>query len=292
LAHALTSVLEQDRGRDQMEIIVVDDHSTKDDPLDIVKGLGQRRIQFIRQSENVGKARNFQTGLEASRGHLIHQLHGDDLVGEGFYRSMEDAFTQFPEAGAFFCESEYIAADGSKLGRTGKETTDVEILKNWLARMVVAQRVQTPSIVVRRIVYETLGGFDIRLPNFEDWEMWVRIATIFPFGFNPHVIAKYRVYSGSTSAKSIVSGERAKMLSRAISIMDSYLPTAVLSRYKRERSRETAQYLIRCIPQARASKKPIAWLRLCSEVIRYSVRPRELYYLLNFSLFYKRYFNK
>ena len=38
----------------------------------------------------------------------------------------------------------------------------------------------TPCIVVRRSVYEELGGFDDRLTLAEDWEMWVRVAIRFP----------------------------------------------------------------------------------------------------------------
>ena len=38
----------------------------------------------------------------------------------------------------------------------------------------------TPSIVVRRSVYERLGSFDRRLVCAEDWEMWVRIAAHYP----------------------------------------------------------------------------------------------------------------
>jgi len=289
LEHTLYSVLRQDPGESQMEIIVIDDFSTKDDPLKIVRKVGKGRVRFIRQTHNVGKATNFQTGLVASRGHLIHQLHGDDLVGDGFYESMQRAFEIFPHAGAFFCESEYIDGSGLIRGRTGQEIESMGILKSWLEQLVISQRVQTPSIVVRREVYESMGGFDSRLPNFEDWEMWVRIATRYAFGFNPEVTAQYRNYSGNTSSQSIASGKRAKMLRRAISIMDSYLPESVLSACKAERSRKAAHYLILCIPQALEAGKLLAWFNLCRETLRYSMRPRELYYLCRFTAFYRRY---
>ena len=291
LENALCSVLAQDRGKENMEIIVIDDFSTKDDPGKVVDTLGQGRVKFIRQIENVGKAKNFQTGLDASRGYLIHQLHGDDLVDDGFYESMEQAFIKFSNAGAFFCESEYIDALGHVIGRTGKESDTLAILENWLERMVVAQRIQTPSIVVRREVYETLGGFDSRLPNFEDWEMWVRIATSYSFGFNPAVTAKYRVCAANTSSESVLSGTRTAVLRKAIAIMDSYLPEGVLAKGKLARSRAAAHYLIRCIPQAIAAKKIIAWLKLSLETMRYSMRPRELYYLFMFTVRYRRYLN-
>ena len=71
LKETLASVLAQDPGEAIMEIIVVDDHSTKDDPEAIVKEFGQGRVKFIRQEKNVGKVKNYETGLTASRGRYI-----------------------------------------------------------------------------------------------------------------------------------------------------------------------------------------------------------------------------
>ena len=291
LEQTLSSVLVQDLGEDDMEIIVIDDCSTTDNPKQVVETLGKGRVRFISQTTNVGKSKNFQTGLNKSRGFLIHQLHGDDLVEEGFYRSMANAFSVFPEASAFFCESKYINAAGRVIGRTGKESDQLQILEDWLEKMMVAQRIQTPSIVVRREVYESLGGFDFRLPNFEDWEMWVRIATSYKFGFNPNTTAQYRIYSASTSSESILSGKRTEVLKETLSIMDDYLVEDVLTRCRSERARVTAQYLIRCIPQTIDARKPLAWLKLCIETMRFSMHPRELYYLFIFTFHYKRYLN-
>ena len=62
LKQTLQSVLVQDQGEAIMEIIVVDDYSTKDDPEAVVKEYGQGRVQLIRQEKNVGKVKNYETG--------------------------------------------------------------------------------------------------------------------------------------------------------------------------------------------------------------------------------------
>jgi len=289
LEKTLESVLSQDRGVQNMQILVIDDFSTKDNPKKVVDRLGKSRVEFIQQTKNVGKARNYQTGLNKSRGRLIHQLHGDDLVADGFYKSMEHAFNQFPEAGAFFCESEYIDAQGNKLGATGKERDTLGILENWLEKLVIAQRIQTPSITVRREVYEKLGGFDFRLPYCEDWEMWVRIATNYPFGFNPDVLAKYRTYPENTSSQSIISGNRIRVLREAISIIDTYLPKDTLSRCKTARADAVAHSLIRHIPRVIEDGNLLVWFKLVWEIMRISRQPRVLYYIFVFTAKYKRY---
>ena len=46
--------------------------------------------------------------LTASKGRYIHQLHGDDLVYDGFYKEMEALFNESPSAGAAFSRTNYI----------------------------------------------------------------------------------------------------------------------------------------------------------------------------------------
>ena len=284
LQQTLTSVLDQDPGPEKMEILVIDDHSTEDDPEAVVHQLGRGRVQFIRQSENVGKSKNYQTGLVASRGHLIHQLHGDDKVGDGFYQSMEACFQRFPAAGAFFCESEYVNENNQVTGRTGRELEQSGLLENWLEKIYIRQRIQTPAIVLRREVYEQLGGFDQRLTAFEDWEMWVRTAVCFAVGFNADCTAAYRVYQENTSHQSIISGKRPRIQKQALRIVDAYVPDEVKRKYGPLRAREVAYYLTRCLPIAVRHRRPVAWLRLCGHIASYSLHPRVWYYAFRCSL--------
>ncbi len=284
LEQTLQSVLEQDRGPQQMEILVVDDHSTEDDPISVVNRVAGDRVRFIRQQSNVGKSRNYQSGLDASRGRLIHQLHGDDKVGQDFYRSMEACFDRFPEAGAFFCQSEYINESNEVTGCTGRELDETGLLQDWLEKIYIRQRIQTPSIVLRREVYEQLGGFDQRLTAFEDWEMWVRAAVCFPFGFNADCTAGYRVYNANTSHQSIISGKRPRIQKQVLRIVDAYVPENVQRKCGALRAREVAYYLTRCLPIAVSHRRPIAWLRLCGHIATYSLHPRVWYYAFRSSL--------
>jgi len=121
LQETLQSVLMQDPGPEKMEIIVIDDHSTLDDPEAIIKEFGQGRVEFIKQPQNVGKVRNYETGLQRSKGLYIHQLHGDDKVRNGFYSKMENLFNDHPEIGSAFCRSIYINKKNQWTQLTGIE---------------------------------------------------------------------------------------------------------------------------------------------------------------------------
>lgn len=288
LEEALASVLAEGRAPADMEILVIDDHSTEDDPEEVVRRLAGGRASFIRQPENVGKIRNYETGLAASRGYFIHQLHGDDRIRPGFYDEMEDAFRRFPEAGAFFCEAHYIDATGELIGRTGRLQQQTGIVADFLAQIVVAQRIQTPSIVVRRTAYETLGGFDRRLDVFEDWEMWIRIATRFQIGFLAETLADYRVAPGSSTSTSMIRGTRVAALRRMLEIVDGFLPPEVLQRCRADRDRELAQYLIQFIPALMARREFTGVARIFREAFRFSSDPRTVYRMLRYAALYRR----
>jgi glycosyltransferase involved in cell wall biosynthesis len=226
LREALASVLVQDPGSEVMQIEVIDDCSTQDNPAEMVEELGRGRVSFFQQSRNVGHIKNFQTCLERSQGKLIHLLHGDDCVLDGFYRKLQRGFDEKPEIGAAFCRHIFMDELGHWQAISWLEQPETGILKDWLERIAVEQRIQTPSIVVRREVYEKLGTFDSRLSWTEDWEMWVRIAAHYNFWYEVEPLALYRIHSNSSSERHISTGENIRDLHRAIRIFQSYLPPA------------------------------------------------------------------
>ena len=225
LRETLASVLAQDPGPDVMQIAVVDDHSTQDDPGAVVEELGRGRVEFYRQPHNVGIIKNFQTTLELSRGKLIHQLHGDDLVRDGFYQKLQRAFLENPEIGAAFCRHIIMDEHSHWQHISVLEQQESGVLpSSWLDLIAGFQRIQTPSIVVRREVYEKLGGFDYRLAITEDWEMWVRIATNYPIGYEVEPLAIYRKHSNSISNTNVKNGKYSEQMRKAVKVFLTYLP--------------------------------------------------------------------
>lgn len=224
LRETLAAVLAQDPGPERMQIEVVDDCSTADDPERVVAEVGGGRVAFFRQASNVGHVRNFETCLQRARGRLVHQLHGDDLVRVGFYQAMERAFEREPAIGAAFCRQIYMDERGHWQGLSALERAEPGVLDGWLERLAEGQRLQTPSIVVRREVYERLGGFDRRLAWVEDWEMWVRVAAHHPVWYEPEPLALYRIHTRSSSGRLARSGETIRDVRRAIEINRAYLP--------------------------------------------------------------------
>jgi glycosyltransferase involved in cell wall biosynthesis len=229
LRETLASVLAQDPGPDVMQIMVVDDHSTQDDPEAVVREVGRGRVEFYQQPKNIGRTKNYQTGLELSCGRLIHQLHGDDCVRDGFYQKMAKAFKKAPDIGAAFCRQIIIDEHNHWQYLSVLEQHESGILPgSWIEKISSFQRITPPAIVVKREVYEEIGGFDHRLiKGAEDWEMWVRISAQYPVWFEAEPLALYRQYSNSTFGRQLKSGENIQDMRDAIEIMHSYLPKSI-----------------------------------------------------------------
>lgn len=238
LQETLESVLAQDPGPEAMQIEVVDDCSTLDDPEIVVQDVGRGRVTFYRQPQNVGHTKNFETCLQRARGQVIHLLHGDDHVVNGFYRKLQHPFERQPRIGAAFCRQIFVDDNGTWQSYSPQEQATSGILNHWLERLAEEQRIMTPSIVVRREVYERLGAFDSRLICSEDWEMWVRIASQYPIWYEVEPLAVYRMHSESNTGRHIRNADDVRYNGMAIEIFKSYLPAEIADKVTRK-ARET-----------------------------------------------------
>jgi hypothetical protein len=275
LRETMTSVLAQDEGPERMQIEVVDDASS-DRPEDVVEALGRGRVSFFRQPRNVGHVANLNTCLARSRGRLVHVLHGDDCVRDGFYAALARVLEAEPTAGAAF--SRYIAIDeqGDWTSIAALEQRSPGLIPDWLERIAVGQRLQTPCMVVRREVYERLGGFDGRPQMSEDWEMWVRIAAHYPVAYEPAPLALYRVHSPSLSGRMLRTGENVRDLRRVIEINREHLPPELADEITRRALRETATTCLRRARRLLGAGDTAAMWAQVREAVRSDASPRVL----------------
>lgn len=224
LEKTLRSVLEQADAPEVMQIEVVGDCSSENDIEAIVRRVGEDRISFHRQSKNLGLVANWNACIHRAHGHWVHILHQDDLVMPGFYSSLREALEKEPNVGAAFCRHSYIDEKDNCLFLSLLERETSGILSGWLELIATMQRVQFPSIVVRRDTYEKLGGFCLQASSAADWEMWKRIAAHYPIWYEPQILACFRLHSSSESSRLTKTGTNVADTLKAIEISRSYLP--------------------------------------------------------------------
>ncbi|UOQ81425.1 MULTISPECIES: glycosyltransferase family 2 protein [Hymenobacter] len=264
----LENVLQQAPDADKMQIEVVDDYSTDGDVQALVEEIGQGRVHFFRQEQNVGSLRNFETCINRAQGQLVHILHGDDFVAEGFYAEIERLFESFPDAGAAFTDYIYVDEYGNLIQSAKKLLEEPGLLPNWVTTLAQGQCVQFPAMVVKRSVYENLGGF-YGVHYGEDWEMWTRIAAHYPVAHSPKALAMYRVHGTNISSNTYLSGQCIRDTSKVIDLIQQYLPMEQRAQLREQCRRNYAIYYAKMANKLyKATKNRKAALKQAYDALR------------------------
>lgn len=224
LERTLASVLSQDPGPEEMQIEVVDDASTVDDPEPVVRRVGGDRVSFFRQPRNLGLVGSWNGCIERSVGEWVHVLHSDDVVFPGFYATLRPALEGRDDIGAAFCRWAIMDEKEGRLWTSDLERLTPGVLADFMDKIGVSQRISTPSIVVRRSVYENLGGFRSALSSTADWEMWARIAARYPIWYEPEILAAWRVHADSKTTAVVKSVENVADCLRCLEVIRPLLP--------------------------------------------------------------------
>ena len=110
LERALQSVLGQDYGSENIEIIVIDDGSTDNTPDVVAPYLD--RIRYVRK-ENGGLASSFNRGIAEATGEFIATLDADDEWTHDKVSRQIALFDGRPELGVVYSDLEIVDADGN-----------------------------------------------------------------------------------------------------------------------------------------------------------------------------------
>lgn len=225
LARALPEVLAQLGGREDAEIVVVDDASD-DDPAGVVERLGRGRVQYRPNPGHLGAIGTFNRAVTLSRGELVHLLHGDDAVLPGFYARLELALADpsvDPSPVAALCRARDVDADDHPTHTTRSYRQGTGVWADALESLVVSNRVRAPAIAVRRSAYERVGGYRTDLPHAADWDMWTRLAADGPVVFVDEVLACYRRHGASDTSSRVRTGANVRERVTAIGVVLGYV---------------------------------------------------------------------
>jgi GT2 family glycosyltransferase len=210
LRETLTSVLRQAPEPDAMQIEVIDDCSTKDDPAAVVREIGQGRASFFRQPGNVGATANFNTCIARARGHLVHILHGDDFVLPGFYATVGHTFESEPTVSLVAVRS-FIVDTKSEINALSARYPGLETPTRSAGALFKHNEIFTPGVAVRRLAYERHGGFRGELVHTADWEMWLRILAFEGGLMINRPLAGYRVHASNDTSRLTQTGENLRL---------------------------------------------------------------------------------
>jgi hypothetical protein len=123
-------------------------------------------------------------------------LHADDYLLPGMLRAHTTNLDTHPSVGMVFSAVQVVDAAGQVM-RLLQPYYDDSIWGRgeFVSELVLENVIRTPSVMVRREVYEQLGGFNPKLTFTPDWEMWLRIGAEFGIAYFAKPFAAYREHS-------------------------------------------------------------------------------------------------
>jgi glycosyltransferase involved in cell wall biosynthesis len=186
------------------EIIVVDDGSVDNTNEILSPYIKNSGVRYERQDPlGVSAARNH--GARLARGRFIAFLDSDDLFLPSKLEKQMALFARDPELGFVHCSFSKFDDRGSDLGArdTSRHHGSIypQILHEWSVLMAM------PCMLVRKDVFENVGGFDEQMSWAEDMDLWRRIAKNYRVGTVPETLVKVRVHSSSTTFGKIGGAE-------------------------------------------------------------------------------------
>lgn len=160
VARAIRSALRQEFDG-SLEVVVVDDCST-DDTEGVVGALGNARVRYVRTERNVGGSGARNVGIAQARGAVLAFLDDDDE----WYASK--LARQVPLLDRF---------DAALCGFDLKDSRRTNVLATEVISLVHLRKrspAPTSALVARADVMRALR-FDERLPNGQEWDLYMRL---------------------------------------------------------------------------------------------------------------------
>ena len=193
LTETVESVLRQTH-RD-FELLIVDDGSS-DRTVQWVSELVDPRVKVIsQQNQGVCVARN--TGIADAQGEYIAFLDHDDLWQPTKLEKQVRCLDENPAVGLVHTWMVLVDEGGKSTGRVMTSNAEGDVWKQLIEQNTIA----SSSVMVRRCCFETVGVFSPSrdLYTVEDWDLWIRIASRYPFAMIKEPLLSWRQHANNGS---------------------------------------------------------------------------------------------
>ena len=160
--------------RNHVEIVVVDDAS-RDETARICRSTAD--INYVRAERNQGVAGARNLGILRSSGDYLSFLDDDDVRLPGSLDAQVEALASVPEAAFNYGQAILGRQDGSMTEQFyPAQAPQGDVF--W--ELLTHNFVPSGATVFRRSCLYRVGLLDDAIPGIDDWDLWVRLAEIYP----------------------------------------------------------------------------------------------------------------
>jgi len=211
LRRALDSVLAQEGSGEQfdIEVLVIDDGSTDETPDLVSRYPG---VRYIRRTENHGTSAARNAGLKDAKGQYVAFLDDDDVWLPWKLRRQVELLETHPEIGVAYGQEIKRSSDDVFVWPAARDASS-----GWIARsLLISCPVNTSSVLIRQSALERVGYFDEGLRCWEDYDLWLRLASDAQFLFLPGPAVIYQISPSGRFLSAVLTGESESDLRRVV----------------------------------------------------------------------------
>ncbi len=196
------------------EVIFYDSESS-DNSIEIFKKFKKDNYHLIDGDSKDSLATSRNKAVKASKGEWLCFNDQDDVflknrLSEPMKRASQDQSLKF------------IYSDFEKINQQNKSLGKGSFGKGSFSNILLGRaNVGLLTITIKRDCFDTLGGFDERYPNSQDYDLVLKVMKNYKSIFIDKVLAKYRIHEDSMSSNMINDGT---IYLETANIAASYLP--------------------------------------------------------------------
>jgi glycosyltransferase involved in cell wall biosynthesis len=226
LSEAIESVLSQEHRLRSFEVVVVDDHSTDEETLEVLERWAREdgAIRVLRNPGASGPATARNVGVDAATSDWVAFLDADDVWLPGGLQARWEVVETEPgaewigadfrewhengslEATGHYHKDDFVGAILAPAYRSGRALRLERPVEHFLRSSLT----WTGTVMVKRALVQRVGGFHPALRGPEDLHLWYRLALESDFFFTPQVVALYRQRAGGLISQARRAGQLPK----------------------------------------------------------------------------------
>ncbi|MBO0721956.1 MAG: glycosyltransferase family 2 protein [Blastocatellia bacterium] len=181
------------------EVLIMDDCSPDNTP-EVAAGFKDPRVIHHRNPTNLGHIRNYNKGIEMTRGKYIWLISADDcLRSQIVLKKYVDLLDKNPQVGYVFCPA-MILRDGKEAGVEGilrwhRKRDDIISGREIVRYAAYSCPILSPTALVRRECYTRISMFQENQPRTSDWYLWAMFAMKYDVGYFAEPMVYYREHT-------------------------------------------------------------------------------------------------
>ncbi len=173
-----------------IEVLVINDGSTDDGATDkIAKSYGSKIRYFPKENGGVATALNL--GIKQMKGEWFAWLSHDDIYIKNKITLMVDYLTKHPKAKILYSNYELVDAH---LRHLHDVSVKPENIANMCLRLTYSYPINGCAMLINKTCFKKVGLFDPKLRTTQDYDMWFRLAKIYPYDYVPISSIKSRLH--------------------------------------------------------------------------------------------------